>query len=82
LLQIKSDAQVCFLLRKRTTEFGDAISSMKSTVVKNMCVFFGVSFNTTAAKALQAFFRLSRYSALRNPEKMQLRRFKTEYGYK
>ena len=55
---------------------------MKSTVVKNMYVFFGVSFNTTAAEALQAFFRLSSYSALRNPEKLQLRRFKTEYGYK
>ena len=47
-----------------------------------MCVFFGVSFNTTAAEALQAFFRQSRYSALRNPEKLQLRRFKTEYRYK
>jgi hypothetical protein len=55
---------------------------MKSTVVKNMYVFFGVSFNTTAAQALQAFFWRSRYSALRNPEKMQLRRFKTEYRYK
>jgi hypothetical protein len=55
---------------------------MKSTTVKNMYVFFGVSFNTTAAQALQAFFRQSRYSALRNPEKLQLRRFKTEFGYK
>jgi len=55
---------------------------MKSTVVKNMYIFFGVSFNTTAAEALQAFFWRSRYSALRNPEKLQLRRFKTEYGYK
>jgi len=69
-------------LSKRATEFGGAISSMKSTVVKNMCVFFGASFNTTAAQALQAFFRQSRYSALRNPEKLQLRRFKSEYGYK
>jgi hypothetical protein len=55
---------------------------MKSTLVKNMYVFFGVSFNTTAVDALQAFFWRSRYSALRNPEKLQLRRFKTEYGYK
>ena len=82
MLQIKSDAQVCFLLRKRTTEFDGVISSMKSTVVKNMYVFFGVSFNTTAVDALQAFFHQSRYSALRNPKKFQLRRFKTEYGYK
>ena len=55
---------------------------MKSTVVKNMYVFFGVLFYTTALNTLQAFFRQSRYSALRNPEKLQLRRFKTEYGYK
>jgi hypothetical protein len=69
-------------LSERATEFGGVISSMKSTLVKNMYVFFGVSFNTTAAEALQAFFRLSSYSALRNTEKLQLRRFKTEYGYK
>jgi hypothetical protein len=55
---------------------------MKSTLVKNMRIFFGVSFNTTAAEALQAFFHPSRYLAFRNHEKLQLRRFKTEYGYK
>jgi hypothetical protein len=82
LQQIKSYAQVCFLLRKRTTGIGGANSSMKSTVVKNMYVFFGVSFNTTLVEALQAFISQSGYSALRNPEKLQLRRFKTEYGYK
>jgi hypothetical protein len=55
---------------------------MKSTAVKNMYVFFGVSFNTTLVEALQAFISQSGYSALRNPEKLQLRRYKTEYGYK
>jgi hypothetical protein len=69
-------------LRKRTTEFGGAISSMKSTAVKNMYIFFGGSFYPTALNTLQAFFWRSRYSALRNPEKLQLRRFKTEFGYK
>jgi len=55
---------------------------MKSTMTKKIVIFFGVSFYTTALNTLQAFFRQSRYSALRNPEKLQLRRFKTEYGYK
>jgi hypothetical protein len=55
---------------------------MKSTVVKKTCIFFGVSFNTTLVEALQAFISQSGYSALRNPEKLQLRRFKSEYGYK
>jgi hypothetical protein len=55
---------------------------MKSTVIKNMYIFFGAQIYPTALNTLQAFFHQSRYSALRNPEKLQLRRFKTEYGYK
>jgi hypothetical protein len=55
---------------------------MKSTVVNKMYIFFGAKFYLTALNALQAFFRQFRHSALRNPEKLQLRRFKTEYGYK
>jgi hypothetical protein len=67
LYQIKSDAQVCFLLSKWTTEIGGAISSMKSKAVKKIVIFFGVSFYTTALNTLQAFFYQSSYSALRNP---------------
>jgi len=55
---------------------------MKSTAVKNMYIFFGGSFYTTALNTLQAFFYQSSYSALRIPEKLQLRSFKTECPYK